>query len=227
MRRALVLLILLFPAVAVASTLSDLRAGVRSILEEPNAVNFTDTEINRWINDGQRVLCSMLSDDVLYGVTSETTQSVVVNQREYVLPADFFRLVQCKVNGRYCDKVTLADLRAYDGDNTQKTSTTRSPAVYVFNGRFGVLPTPGSAQSAYEIELWYVREPDVLAADTNESALPTETHELMELYGAWKGSVKDSLFEAKAAPLWAMFANRVQAINAKYSGVHKSDPRPK
>lgn len=76
-------------------TQSALRARIRTVVRQPNAAGFiSDTELNRLINEEAYALYDLLiqARGELY-YTKEFAFNTVVQQRRYVLPLSFYRLV--------------------------------------------------------------------------------------------------------------------------------------
>lgn len=141
---------------------SDIYSQVRNIAGDTDALQFADTDLVRWINNGARE-CAI--DNNL--LQKKATQNTVINQTAYLLPVDILKLHSVKVGGEKIPIVSFeeADSRGFDPDSPAG----RPQYGYIWAGNLEILPKPSMA---YTLEVYYTRTPVDVVDGTSNIDLP-------------------------------------------------------
>jgi hypothetical protein len=158
-----------------ALQVQDVYIRVKRQFGDESGAQITDADLLRWINDAQREVIKQ-NEDVLQ---TTVTANSVVDQSEYSLPANFYKLQFLKYKGYALRPLSPQEFHLYlDGyespDNVYASGT---PTVYmVWGGAFTVFPKPDTSITA-GFKLYYTRRPVDVAADLDTIDLPEEYHE--------------------------------------------------
>lgn len=146
---------------------SDVITRVRGIVGDTNSLQFTDTQLLDWINEGIRE-CATLNNLLQKSATS----SSVIGTSEYVLPTDILKMHSIKYDGVKLDILTLQqfDDRVSDADGASGTPL----MCYIWAGKIVFFPTP-SAVGTITVDYIYTPTP-ITDADT-EIGLPSSYHQ--------------------------------------------------
>jgi hypothetical protein len=151
-------------------TLEDIRNSVYSTLGEgPEDDYFSDEEINRWINEGQKKAV----------LGSESLQETVVatsTDRSIELPSDFIKEFKVLLNGEEIKKIPFELRNKRDG-------------YYIWEDDLNI------TYADNEITLYYLREPTVLTGDLDETELPAGYDYVLIDYATYKARQKDKQFD--------------------------------
>lgn len=98
------------------ATVAELITDVRSLINESADGFWLDTEITRWLNQGQEEICAatkVLSKYYDYTILADD----IIDDREIRLPSDFITLDEGGVfyNDEFIDEITLTELNRYYG----------------------------------------------------------------------------------------------------------------
>lgn len=173
-------------------TLSELRTLVLSYLDDPDAGYFTNTQTLAWINDAQKEVQKLIGQ-AFEGYFIKCVETVtVLNQREYQLPTD------CKRVHRLELILSGTSITSYDMRRMRKISrnqqdfapkNTGTPQYYFFQGNYIVLvPCP---DNVWTMRLYYEYVLPDLVNDSDSPDLPDQYHEMVALYAARDGFIKD------------------------------------
>ena len=154
------------------STLVTIRTNVRTEIQEPTAAFWTDSEINRFINEA--------CDDLVEAARVEvgpSTITAVAGTESYALPVDFGRT-------RFVERETNVGSGLYTPLRAAELADRRSeksiPSGYfIFNGNIYLTPTP---DNAYKIRVWYYAAHVTLVNDSDTPTFPARFHRLAELF---------------------------------------------
>lgn len=136
-------------------------------------LDLTTTEATDLLNEGYRELCARSE---WLRATSTAAGPTVVDQSEYTLPSDLYRVLKVFVDGRPyygADETTVAHIEA----NNLSYSAPSGSHLYWLNGdgtgadRLSLHPAPGEA--GLTIALRYVRRPTALTT-ADEPLTPRE-----------------------------------------------------
>lgn len=182
-------------------TLSDIRDSARSKADEQATGFISNTELDRFINQGYRYVFGYLVQRYQdFAIVPGTVGNgglitVVANDNEYSLPSDLYKLV-------------MAERR--ESSDTNENSWRKIPRLNIGNNQindyfpvreggdhgFGYfiagnniylrpVPTAG-----FSLRLWYIQRPTALALTSDTPTIPTEYHELIAEYAKMQMLVK-------------------------------------
>jgi hypothetical protein len=172
--------------------LAELRTLCVSWLDDPNQGYFTAAQLNVFLNNAQRqvqkILIQSFESRYVHGVQTST----VANQAFYQVPTDFlkvnrFSVIQAGTNEANED---FTDLQ-YITPNQESRVLVRSgsPGFYtILNNTFKLLPVPSQV---WTLRLYYTYRITDMTQDTDEPDVPEEYHEMVALYAAVDGFLKD------------------------------------
>lgn len=163
---------------------SDIMTRVRRKFGDESAVQVTDADMIRWINDGQRR--AVLKNDTLLEKTATT--SAVAGQQEYTLPVDLLilKFIQYKesTSAAYYKLrgMTPVQFNEYIDGWSDGGVAKGVPTVFtIFSGKIIAYPTPvTSVTDAFKI--YYNRAPVDVASGTDTPDLPSLYHDTLVEY---------------------------------------------
>lgn len=164
-------------------TLLALRTEVRRFINEETANQWTDAELNAYINDGQEFLMGeIVRVNPDYMLTRATT-STVASQADYATPVDMygnkFRNLCVYESGGHRSDVAVASVDKVQG---LLTLSGRPRFYTLVKDSFIVAPVPDSA--AYILELWYTVAPTDLSGDSDQTIFNDEETSIITLSAA-------------------------------------------
>lgn len=180
---------------------SDIYNRVKRQFGDESGVQVTDTDLLRWINDGQRQI--VMSNEGLLETT--TTANTVADQAEYTLPTNLllFKSVSYKGTGQ----VSYSQLRgmsfnafqqhidSWDGDTTE----VGVPVVYtIYAGKIILYPIPEDSITN-ALKIYYTRRPTDVTASGDTPDLPILYHETLVKYCLQQAYEMDEDWEASTA----------------------------
>lgn len=123
---------------------SDIVRRVRDAAGDLNVLQFSQTTLTDWINDGIREC--VIENSLLQ---ARATSSTVVGQTEYVLPADIFKLHSVYTDGYKLEIQTLEQWEQYNTGNHGATPDENSNqyVCYVYAGVLNLWPKPTAVKS--------------------------------------------------------------------------------
>lgn len=130
---------------------SDVITRIREMADMENTQFVTDAEILRRLNQSYRRLYNeIVSNYIDYFVTSDTI-TTVVDQDDYSLPSDFYKLVGVDVE----DDNQTYQLKRYNfSERNRKSWAYSSPLGYIlYADKLRIIPTPSSVQT---LTVWYI-----------------------------------------------------------------------
>lgn len=152
--------------------LTDLKARIGSTPE------VTDGVLTNWINDALRVFCR---EQDWSWLEKKATSSTVVDQKQYSLPDDYYRLVELQVGGTddSPEPYTLVpwEQRVLWSSGEKK--------VAVFADEIYLYPTPTAVET---IDIAYIRNPSIMSSsdqepsDSDVANMPQAYHEALVIY---------------------------------------------
>ena len=177
---------------------SEVRAIALDYLDDPQAGYFSTARVNSWINFAQQDVQKLLieSAEMYYLKSVETT--LVVGQEDYVLPDDFLKLhrLEVVVSGLgtvneelYSIKEITFNQQDFSTRGYNSSSGTGTPTVYVIKrDRLKLIPAP---DTAYTLRLHYSYTIADLTDDSQSVDVPNNYMDLVAIYTAKRGFVKD------------------------------------
>lgn len=170
-------------------TRSELKELVSVWLDDLNFGYFTEAQINRWLNQGQREVQKLLilAGEHWYTKCAETT--LAIGQEDYLLPDDFLKVERLEIitnaatnETRPLQRVTLNQQDLFPNGNSQ------SDAYYIRRNRIILVPPP---ETADPLRLTYTLRIADMTLDTDLPDVPEEYHEMVALFAARDGFLKD------------------------------------
>jgi len=173
-------------------TRSELKTLMRSWLDDTNGGYFTDSQCNTWLNLAQRRVQMLLlqAGENFYEKTVETL--TVASQADYVLPSDFFILHRLEIitsgSGTSESRQPIYPITINQQDFVSISLGTPTN-YYLKKDRFTLSPTPDTANKV--LRLYYSYLVADMSADGDEPDAPEQYHELVAIYAAEDGFIKD------------------------------------
>lgn len=172
--------------------LAALRTLCVSWLDDPSQGYFTPAQMNVFLNNGQRqvqkILIQSFESRYVHGVQTST----VANQAFYQVPTDFLKVNRFSVilAGTNETNEDYNDLQ-YITPNQESRILVRTgaPGFYtILNNMFKILPIP---PQVYTLRLYYTYRITDMVLDTDIPDVPEEYQEMVALYAAVDGFLKD------------------------------------
>jgi hypothetical protein len=172
----------------------DVVTRVRRIFGDEAAVQVTDADIIRWINDGQVEVVKNNS-----GALQKTTYiNLVVNQSEYTLPTDLLILRSLRYKSSAADlsylRLKYQSMQQFDEtlDGWDGTSFgTSSPQFFtMYENKAIIFPIPDTSLTS-GIKILYNQKPTDVVALVDSLALPLIYHNTIMKYCMWQASLLD------------------------------------
>lgn len=180
---------------------SDIQTRVKRTFGDESGVQVTDTDIIRWINDGQRQI--VLQNEGLLETTA--TADAVSGQQEYALPADtlIFRSVKYKTvgyNAYYHMKgFSFNEFNEYIDGWEGEAYVNGIPEIYtLYAGNLILFPIP-SDSFANALKIYYNRKPIEVETSVDTPDLPELYHESLVKYCLQQAYELDEDLEAAGA----------------------------
>ncbi len=173
--------------------LGELREATLVWLNDLNAGYYTTTQVNRWLNNAMwSVYRRLVLKGQNYAVKCLQT-TLVVNQREYILPEDFKNLNRLIIvtSGTPPSETTYSlQPITMNQQDLVSTITTGAPQWYFLRkNRINLLPVPSTA---YQMRLFYSPIIPQMTVDTDvPDIIPEDYHELIVCYATRDGFIKD------------------------------------
>jgi hypothetical protein len=166
-------------------------------LDDVDQGYYTDTIMDRFINQAQREVQKKLlkAGDDYYTICVET--STVANQRDYQLPTDFFQLMRIeRITQGSGDTATTERIYPITrnevdvaGYNTTGSAGQGLPFNYVINkNTFSLYPVPSSVVT---LRLWYAPRVADMSLDADTPDVPADWHEYIAILAARDGFLRD------------------------------------
>lgn len=147
---------------------------------DPNNTHWDDTEISTAIGQGIRFLGTLL--EWAEQIAEATT---VLDQRVYVLPADFVSLIEVYLDGKPLIVVDRSDMVNIDGNWQEAESGKPAYAYKADNRKIGLHPPPNSEYENLALQIQQIKVPDTLTDDVSEPDLHMALHDCLPFYAAY------------------------------------------
>lgn len=151
----------------------DLIAEVRSLIDEINVDNISDTEdILPSLNRGQDYIASILARRYEEPLLTSTIVPMVAGQEYYDVPDDAFEGRIEKLESYVgTDFFEIKRISFRDVTDYEYPSYTNIPQYYTIVGKqYKLLPVPGTS---YNMRLWYLKDPQPLVKSQGQVSLVT------------------------------------------------------
>ncbi len=175
--------------------LSQIRASARTKADEAETGFVSNTELDRFINQGQNYVYGKIVQRFEdYFITKGTTGNggafdTVAGTMSYSLPTDLIKVVRVEQrpdggssdnDWRRMDRLNIGSDR-FDEYYPIREGYVSSFGYYIAGNQIHIKPVPASV---YEVRLWYIPRPAALSADSDTPTLPSEYHEMVSEYAA-------------------------------------------
>lgn len=175
--------------------LSQIRDLARSKADEQTTNFIGDSELNNYINQGQRhIFTKIVQRFENYFITKGTALNgglitTVINQMSYDLPSDLHKFVRVehRRSGSTDDnewrKLATLNIASDRLDDYFPLREGYTPGFgyFVAGNQIHIKPVP---TQAYEVRIWYVPNCTALSVDTDTPVIPEMYHELISEYAA-------------------------------------------
>lgn len=172
------------------------RAALRNLtlywLDDVNGGYFSSTQVNVFLNNAQRQVQKILiqSGESRYIKAVQTT--AVANQAFYVVPTDFLKVNRFMYILSGSTEVTeqYTDLQYITPNQEGKVGVRSGSSSFytIIDEKFKLLPIPDAAKT---MRLYYTYRVADMSNDSDEPDVPDEYHEMISLYAALDGFLKD------------------------------------
>jgi hypothetical protein len=171
----------------------DVVTRVRRTFGDDAAVQVTDADVIRWINDSQIEIVKN-NDSALQATT---TMSLVANQSEYALPVDLLILRSLKY--KFASHLSFTNLRYQNMQQFDETVDgwdgtlygSGSPVYFTMYDEKMILFPPPQEASAGGLKLLYNQKPVDVVGLSDALALPLIYHNTVVNYCLWQASLMD------------------------------------
>lgn len=151
---------------------SDIITRVRTTAGDKDALQFTDQDVMRWINDAMQ---EVAADNQL--LQKIATTATVAGTDNYAIPTDILKLHSVRLDGR---KIRVTTLNDAEQDYGFEEPERGDPSLcYVWAGFIKFLPIPDRVQ---DLEVVYTRNPTDVTAVGNTPELPPMYHQRLMDY---------------------------------------------
>lgn len=163
---------------------SDIMMRIRRKFGDESAVQVTDADIIRWINDGQRKI--VLKNETLLEKTA--TADSVAGQQEYSLPIDLLilKFIQYKDTGTTAylklRGMTPVQFNEYIDGWSDGGTVKGLPQIFtIFSGKIIAYPTPQNSVTA-GFKIYYNRVPTDVVTSLDTPDIPLSYHDSLVNY---------------------------------------------
>jgi hypothetical protein len=172
---------------------SDVITRVRRTFGDEAAVQVLDSDVIRWINDGQ--IRIVTQNDAALQTTSFI--SLVANQSSYTLPTDL--LVLRSLRFKYAGDVSFYNIRyrnmqqfdeIMDGWDGTQYSTGKPQYFTLYENKAILFPTPDES-STNGLKILYCQKPTDVVTTADALSLPLLYHPIIVNYCLWQASLLD------------------------------------
>lgn len=171
----------------------DIITRIRRTFGDEAAVQVSDDDVIRWINDGQVEIIKKKEEALQ--VTSFV--NLVANQASYTLPADLLQLrtLRYKYNDMLSFKVLkYASMQQFDEiiDGWDGTFYTAGrPSIFtVYAGSVNLFPVPDTSVTS-GLKILYSKQPTTIVTSADALSLPLVYHNTLVKYCMWQASLLD------------------------------------
>jgi len=164
-----------------AVTKLQIRTNVRSFLDEVSEADWTDTELDYFINQAyHEVASSVMETFEDYYMSEPTFSDSVEDQQEYVLPTDFHKIRRVEINydttnddSNYQRALpsNIDEVRGRLENTDFLIGNSRNPVYYLVGDRIGFLPILNE-NGTDAIKILYIKEIADMDEDTDEIDIP-------------------------------------------------------
>lgn len=172
-------------------TFLELRQLVSYWVDDLNLTYFTPAQVNRFLNNAQREVQKLVlgAGQDFYMKCAQTT--LVINQRDYVLPDDFYKVnrLEVVISGSSPNENVLRLNPITPNQLDLMGTQTGTPSVYFFKkNRFTLYPAPNSALTLRMLYSYKVAD---MVLDSDLPDVPEPYNEMIAVLAAMDCLLKD------------------------------------
>ena len=175
------------------ASLQQIRNQTRILINQPSGGDFTDSELNGFINEGVRFLATVINwpRDRVETQAEENTGAITLPKDTIMLLLAYFGNENesgDKLPLFILSEEQLAELEPNWTDNTTSSQGRPRYMVMIDKRTVVVYPRPNASESAVgkKIEIVYSYYPSTMTADGNEPDIPLVYHDFAGQYAASK-----------------------------------------
>lgn len=163
-------------------------------LDDLNQGYFTDSILSNYVNNAQyevHKLCAMAGEGYFSICVSA---QLVMNQREYVLPSDFFKLEKLEIilSGTPPNESTTVLVETTPMQVNNLGFSVGMPQVFYFKKtRIALFPAPDGGANNLTLRMLYTPKPLPMTLDNESSVVPIEYHEFICVLAIIDGLLRD------------------------------------
>lgn len=175
-------------------TFAEIQSAVFQFMRDPNRTKYDLTFIKQWINEGEKLFCTITEN--YYEI--DTATSTTVDVTEYDLPADYGSDIAI-----YYDEDELTEI---DPDEAQEASATMTPRYYYIKNDKVVLV--GSVAEGKELKFIYHGVGGVMTEDAHTPKIVQQYHLALVWFACGLCSIEgDDVRQAKFDSLFSLMAD--------------------
>lgn len=169
----------------VTPTLLQIRQRVRRFIDEPQAANYSDSDINWAINTAQQEVATEISlvDEKYFVATTPTVITSVANQRFYPLATDFWKMTRLEdaTTGLRLEFADFSQQNNFFADAVPPlvASNQIGYGMSIVGNSLAITPTPTT--NGVSCQYWYVPVLQDMTSDADTSAIPTMFIDLLAI----------------------------------------------
>jgi hypothetical protein len=160
---------------------SEIRTGIRALLNEPTAGFWSDANLNSYINLANQRVNSIIAATKEDYFTVSATFSTIAATKSYTFPADcrFIRRMEVYSTSDTGDIEKLDEIRfprTESGGEWPFPTSGRPKRYTVFGTQFNLEPIP---DAVYTLRIYYDSRPDDMAQDSESPTSPVDFHDMV------------------------------------------------
>lgn len=193
--------------------LEEIQTRVKRQFGDDSGSQITDADITRWANDAQVEIVRLTECLQIHAETNS-----VADDGSYDVPTDFIRLRRVSYDGEPLLRTNLEEL---EGLGLSLSSTGAPTRYYLWGRKIFLHPAPSSAGSG-NVDIYYLKRPDVLENISDVPEIPVHLHEDIVRYCLARAKELDEE-DAKAQEVMSDFSLRMmQAREEEFSNEQDS-----
>jgi len=174
-------------------TFLQIQDAVFQFMRDPNKTKFDLTFIKQWINEGEKLFCTITENYYEIDISTSTTVDVT----EYDLPADYGSDIAI-----YYDEDELTEI---DPDEAQEASETMTPRYYYIKNDKVVLV--GSVAEGKELKFIYHGVGGVMTTDAHTPKIAQQYHMALVYFACGQCCIEgDDVRQSKFEGLFSLLA---------------------
>jgi hypothetical protein len=177
----------------------DIKRRVRDSAGDTAVLQFTDATLNDWLNDGIREC--VIENSLLQNIANSTT---VIDQGDYGLPANIFKIHSVRVNKLKLRMLTLEEWEEVNANEVNADPASGQPTMaYIYAGTLNLYPVPSEE---VDLQIFYTKMPPTISYGSGGNAwedlsiaIPEEFHSRLVTYCLAQVALQDDDYNKYAA----------------------------